>query len=373
MFNYITSGESHGRFLSAIVEGVPSGIEMDLPFINHELARRQGGYGRGGRMKIEKDEVQITAGVLKGRTTGAPIGLLLENKDFKIEQMPEISRPRPGHADLVGHLKYGEGIRAVLERASARETTMRVAAGATAKLLLREFNIAAASHVLEIGGISADVRGISFDEIVKNAPQSEVYCVSASASEKMKAKIDEARKNGDTLGGLLEVRVKGCPPGLGSYVHYGRKLDALIAAAMLSIQAVKGVTFGIGADFAKLPGSKTHDEIGYSKDRGYYRLTNHLGGIEGGMTTGEEIVTQVIMKPISTLRTPLKSVDIKTKKVEEAAYERSDICTVPALSVICENVIMIEISKVFLEKFGGDSLREIQRNYQSYLKQLQES
>ncbi len=373
MFDYITSGESHGRFLTAIIEGVPSGITIDMPFITHELSRRQGGYGRGGRMKIEKDEVQITAGVLKGRTTGAPIGLLLENKDFKIDKMPELFRPRPGHADLVGHLKYGEGIRAVLERASARETAMRVAVGAIARLFLREFGILTTSHVLEIGGVSADVSNTKFEEIEKKAPKSEVYCISDAATEKMKAKIDEARRDGDTLGGLLEVRVKGCPPGLGSYTHFGKKIDAHLAASMLSIQAVKGVTFGIGADFAKLPGSKTHDEIGYSKERGYYRLTNHLGGIEGGMTTGEEIVAKVIMKPISTLRKALRSVDMQTKKVEEAAYERSDICTVPALSVICENVIMVDIARFFLEKFGGDSLKETQRNYNSYLDQLKKS
>lgn len=373
MLHYYTSGESHGRFLNAILEGMPSGLAVDIQAINCELARRQGGYGRGGRMKIEKDEIQITAGVLKGRTTGAPIGLLVENRDFKIEKMPELFRPRPGHADLVGLLKYGEGIRAVLERASARETTMRVAVGALCKQFLGAFDIESTSHVLEIGGVKSDKRDIFFEEISKKAPKSEVYCVSSSATEKMKAAIDQARKKGDTLGGFLEVRVRGCPPGLGSYVHYESKLDGRIAASMVGIQAVKGVEFGIGRDFAHLPGSKTHDEIGYRKGKGYYRLTNRLGGFEGGMTTGEEIVVGVIMKPISTLRRALRSVDIQTKQVQEAAYERSDICTVPALSVICENVIMVEMAKAFREKFGGDSMKEISRNYRGYLNQIAKS
>jgi len=372
MLSYITSGESHGHYLSAILEGMPGGLKVDLSVINHELARRQGGYGRGGRMKIEKDRVEITAGVLKGRTTGAPIGLQIENRDFKIDKMPELFRPRPGHADLVGLLKYGEGIRAVLERASARETTMRVAVGAFAKLLLKPFGMVAASHVIEIGGISAGEKKLSFGDIAKKAPNSDVYCVSGAITKKMKEAIDHARRSGDTLGGFLEVRVKGCPAGMGSFVHYERKLDARIGAAMISIQAVKGVEFGIGRAFSRLPGSKTHDEIIYSKSRGYGRRTNNLGGFEGGMTTGEEIIVKVTMKPISTLRRPLRSVDINTKEVQEAAYERSDICTVPALSVICENVVMIEIANAFLEKFGGDTMQEIKRNYEGYKRQLLE-
>lgn len=373
MLHYITSGESHGRYLSAVLEGMPSGLKVDLPAINHELKRRQGGYGRGGRMKIEQDEVQITGGVIKGVTTGAPIGLLLENHDFKIDQMPELLRPRPGHADLVGYLKYDQGIRAVLERASARETAMRVAVGALCKQFLSLFEIASTSHVLEIGGIQTDRTNVTFEEITKKASLSDVYCVSVSATQKMKAAIDRARKAGDTLGGLLEVRIKGCPPGLGSYVHYERKLDGRIASSMVGLQAVKGVEFGMGRNFAKLPGSKTHDEIGYKKDSGFYRLTNHLGGFEGGMTTGEEIVVRVIMKPISTLRRALRSVDLSTKRVSEAAYERSDICTVPALGVICENTVMVDVAGAFLEKFGGDSVRETTRNFKGYLKQIEKA
>lgn len=372
MLQLITAGESHGAYLTAILEGLPSGITIDQNFINHELWRRQQGYGRGGRQKIEKDEVKITGGIYEGKTTGAPVGFLLANKDVTIDKMPKLFRPRPGHADLAGSLKYHQGIRQVLERASARETVMRVSAGALAKLFLKEFGIEFASHIVQIGTAKFEEE-VSFSDICDKAEKSEVHCVSKKVEKEMIALIDKAMKELNTLGGVFEVRVKGLPIGLGSYVHFKRKLDARIAAGILSIQSVKAVEFGLGIRLAETPGSKAHDEIVYSKSKGYSHLTNRAGGIEGGMSNGEEIIVRGTMKPISTLRQPLRSVNMKTKQEEKADFERSDVCAVPAGGVIGEAVVAYEIADAFLEKFGGDSLDETRRNYECYLNQVKQS
>ena len=376
MLQYITTGESHGRYLAAILEGLPAGLKADLDFINTQLARRQQGYGRGGRQKIETDQVEFLGGVVKGLTTGAPVGVLLINKDFKIDQMPELFRPRPGHADLAGSLKYHQGIRPVLERASARETAMRVAAGALCQLFLKEFGIEIAGHVLQIGPgkvAEKEVEAITVKQIQEKTKDSPVNSVSREADQAMVAAVDQARGNKDSLGGMYEIRITGVPIGLGSYVHYERKLDARLAAALMSQQSVKAVEVGKGTALAGLWGSEAHDEIFYDKAKGYIHKTDRAGGIEGGMTNGADIVLRATMKPISTLAQPLASVNMQTKEAEKADFERSDICAVPAGSVIGENLAAFVIADAFLEKFGGDSIAEIRRNYEGYLKQLGET
>jgi chorismate synthase len=368
--NFITCGESHGKYLTAIVEGMPAGLGVDLAPINHELWRRQQGYGRGARQKIEKDEVAILGGVIGGKTTGAPVGFLLVNKDFKIDKMPELFRPRPGHADLAGSLKYDQGIRAVLERASARETAIRVAVGALAKLLLKEFGIEAVSHVVRIGPASVSEKPLSFAEIKKGVAKSPMNCASPEAEKEMIRVVDEAIEQRDSVGGQYEVRVAGIPIGLGSHVHWKRKLDGRLARGLMSMQSVKAVEMGLGTRLGEIYGSDANDEIFYSKEKGYYRKTDRAGGVEGGMSDGADLVVRVTMKPISTLRRPLASVNMKTKQPEKAEYERSDICVVPAGSVVGEAIVAYEVADAFLEKFGGDSMREIRRNYEGYLKQI---
>ncbi|MBI2166847.1 MAG: chorismate synthase [Candidatus Omnitrophica bacterium] len=369
--NLITCGESHGKYLAAILEGMPAGLPVDLARIHHELWRRQQGYGRGGRQKIEKDEVEILGGVVGGKTTGAPVGFLLTNRDFKIDKMPELFRPRPGHADLAGALKYSQGIRAVLERSSARETAMRVAAGALAKLLLKEFGIEVLSHVIGIGTARVPEETLSFDQIKKRAAASEMNCAFPETEKEMVRVVSEAMEKRDSVGGQFEVRVSGAPIGLGSYVHWARKLDGQIAQGLMSLQSVKAVEFGLGTHLGTIFGSEAQDEIFYSKEKGYYRKTGRAGGIEGGMTNGSELAVRATMKPISTLRQPLTSVNMKTKKPEKAEYERSDICVVPAGSVIGEAIVALEVADAFLEKFGGDSLGEIERNYKGYLQEIE--
>jgi chorismate synthase len=372
MLKYITAGESHGHYMAAILEGFPSGLVLDLDFINGEMRRRQGGYGRGGRQKIETDGVEIMGGVIRKVTTGAPLGFLLTNRDFKIEEMPELFRPRPGHADLAGSLKYDQGIRAVLERSSARETSMRVAVGAACKLLLKTFGIEIAAHVVQIGGVVLSERDLSVEEIRSRSKDSPVRCVCKKTEKAMVQAVAKAMKHGDSLGGKYEVRATGLPIGLGSYVHFERKLDARLAMILMSQQSAKAVEIGEGVALAGVPGSEAHDEIFYGKARGYFHKTNHAGGLEGGMTNGADLVVRLTMKPISTLARPLASVNMKTKKSEKADFERSDVCAVPAGSVIGEALVAYVLADAFLEKFGGDSVSEIRRNYEGYLKHVRQ-
>jgi chorismate synthase len=372
MLQFLTCGESHGKYLTAILEGMPSGLPIKINLINRELEKRQQGFGRGGRQKIEKDCVELTGGIYKGISTGAPIGFLLQNKDVKIDQMPQLLRPRPGHADLAGALKYHQGVREILERASARETSMRVAIGALCKLLLSEFGIQIAAHVVQIGKVKLD-KVPSFSEIGRNLKGSPVRCVSKKIGQLMVDDIKNAMKNKDTVGGQFEVRAAGVPIGLGSHVHYARKLDAQIACALISMQSVKAVEFGLGVQEAETRGSKAHDEIFYDFKKGFYHKTNRAGGFTGGMTNGSEVSVRVTMKPISTLRRELRSVNMKTKHDEKADFERSDICAVPAGSVIGESIVAFELADAFVEKFGGDSLTEMRRNYKGYLNQIAKS
>ncbi|MED4462878.1 chorismate synthase [Metabacillus fastidiosus] len=377
---YLTAGESHGPQLTAIIEGVPAGLPITREDINADLARRQKGHGRGRRMQIEKDLVQIVGGVRHGKALGSPISLVVENDDWKhwtkimgIDPITEeeeqevkrqISRPRPGHADLLGAIKYGHrDMRNVLERSSARETTVRVAVGAVAKRILAELGIKVVGHVLEIGGIRAENTDYkNIDELLEVTEESPVRCYDKEASLKMMEAIDTAKQNGDSIGGIVEVVVEGMPAGVGSYVHYDRKLDSKLAGAMVSINAFKGVEFGIGFEAARKPGSEVHDEILWSKEEGYYRRTNRLGGLEGGMSTGMPIVVRGVMKPIPTLYKPLQSVDIETKEPFTATIERSDSCAVPAASVVAESVIAWEIANAIVEQFGFDRIDLIKEN-----------
>ncbi|TSB46914.1 chorismate synthase [Alkalicoccobacillus porphyridii] len=377
---YLTAGESHGPQLTTIIEGVPAQLELTAEDINTELSRRQGGYGRGRRMQIEKDQVQITSGVRHGKTTGAPIALVVENKDWthwtkvmgaepisdeeEKEVKRKLTRPRPGHADLNGAIKYGHrDMRNVLERSSARETTVRVAAGAVAKKILKTFGIEVAGHVLEIGGVRAvQTEYQSVKDLKERSEASQVRCLDDQASEQMMAAIDQAKQDGDSIGGIVEVVVSGVPIGLGSHVQYDRKLDAKIAGAIMSINAFKGVEIGIGFEAAKLPGSRVHDEIIWDEEQGYTRKTNNLGGFEGGMTNGMPIVVKGVMKPIPTLYKPLQSVDIETKEPFQASIERSDSCAVPAASVVAEAVVAWEIAGALLETFGQDKVEAISEN-----------
>ncbi len=404
MLRYLTAGESHGKRLTAILEGMPANLSLTEEDINKDLRRRQVGYGRGGRMAIERDTVEITSGVRFAKTMGSPITMVVENKDWENWQEAMsiesgqwsvvsgqcVTRPRPGHADLTGALKYGHyDIRNVLERSSARETAARVAVGAVCKRFLDEFDIKVMSWVVGIGGVKIGSRvkgqGSGLEDIFQEAETSDVRCHDKAAAEKMRRTIDRARKNGDSIGGIFEVTVLGVPPGLGSHVQWDRKLNARLAMGLMSIQAIKGVEVGIGFEAAERFGSGVHDEI-YFKGQGsrvkgqgnefwpispgFFRKTNNAGGIEGGMSNGEPIILRAAMKPIPTLYKPLRSVDIRTKKGFAASVERSDICAVPAASVVGESVVAFEIANAFVEKFGGDSIDEIKRNYRGYLEYL---
>jgi chorismate synthase len=368
MIRYLTAGESHGPALTAIVEGFPSGVMVDHALINRELKRRQGGYGRGKRQTLEDDQILIDSGVYHGATTGAPITLRLVNRDAKLERLEEPKAPRGGHIDLAGSISYQTGIRAVLERASARETAMRVAVGALCKLLLREVQVEVFGYVVELGGIAAPPR--SFDLTLRDA--SPVYSLNPDADAGIMAAIDAARASGDTLGGMVETQVHGCPMGLGSHVQWDRKLDARLAAAVMSIQAIKAVEIGLGIEAAKRPGSRVMDPIDYdaaalADDRryGFRRPTNNAGGIEGGTSNGEPIVVRAAKKPISTLAARGPSINMRTKEPEPASYERSDVCAVPAASVIVENVVAGEIAAALLERFPANSLRGLQEALRS--------
>jgi chorismate synthase len=378
MLRYLTAGESHGQCLTAILEGIPSGLPLRAEQIDHDLARRQKGYGRGGRMRIEQDRVDFLAGVRKGHTLGNPITLLIRNKDWenwKEIMSPEpgppatekvVTCPRPGHADLVGAIKYNHrDIRNVLEKASARETAIRVAVGAVAKRLLAEFGMNVYSYTIAIGGVTVALgKDLSVEEAFERAEKSDVRCPDEATSEKMVARIREAKHKGDTLGGIFEVVVTNPPLGLGSYAQWDRRLTGRLAMALMSIQAMKGVEVGMGFEAAQRFGSEVHDEIFY--DQGFTRGGNNAGGLEGGITTGQPIVLRTAMKPISTLYNPKKSVDILTKQPVEATIERSDICTVPAAGVVGEAVVAYEMASAFIEKFGGDTLQEMRRNYDAY-------
>lgn len=371
MLRFLTAGESHGEALIGILEGMPCGLKLDSDFIDKELKRRQQGYGRGDRMKIEKDSARILSGVMKGVTIGSPVSIFIENKDFSIDKLPELKNLRPGHADLAGILKYGfKDARPVLERASARETAMRVAIGAVCKLLLAEFKIRILSHVVMIGGVESHTANLSFDEILKNLLESKINCADHTSEKLMIDEISDAKDKDDTLGGIFEVIIDGAPAGLGSYAHSDRRLDARLASGIMSIPAIKVVEIGNGIEAAGKLGSKVHDEIAFSKQRGIYRKTNNAGGLEGGVSNGENIIVRGYMKPISTLMKGLNSIDISTKESVKAASERSDVCAVPAAGIVGEAECAFVIANALLEKFGGDSLVEIKENYDAYLSRL---
>ncbi len=375
MLRYLTAGESHGECLVGILEGLPAGLRMDVGYVNAQLARRQAGYGRGKRMSIEKDEVEILSGVRKGTTIGSPVSFIIKNRDFSIEKLPPVTAPRPGHADLAGALKFGtHDARDILERSSARETAARVAAGALAKLFLREFGMRVISHTISLGGVEAQAAGLSPAEIEERVSQSRLNCADPKAEDVMITAIDEAREGGETLGGVFEVIALNAPPGLGNHVQWDKKLDGRLAAAVMSIQTVKGVEIGLGFRGANRPGSQVHDEIAYDAARRpmrFYRRSNHAGGIEGGISNGEAIVLRAALKPIPTLGKPLASVDLVSKREVRAAKERADVTVVPAAGVIGEAVVAIEIASALREKFGGDSLAEAKRNFESYMSQIE--
>jgi len=384
MIRYFTAGESHGKRVSVIMEGVPAGLKISADYINKQLARRQRGYGRGKRMQIESDCVEINSGIRWGETIGSPICLSIENRDWenckKIMSVSGkdraedliLSRPRPGHADLAGILKYDrKDMRDILERASARETAARVASGAVARKFLQELGIRIMSYTRQIGNVSFDDSRITIEDLIKISEDSPLSCPDKKIEEKMMREIDNTGKAGDTVGGVFCVVAAGVPAGLGSHTQWDLKIDGRIAQALMSIQAVKGVESGGGFSSAAKKGSEVHDEISYDKKRKvYYRNTNNAGGIEGGMTNGEPLVFSAAMKPISSLAKPLMSVNIKTKKKEASEIVRSDVCAVPAAGVIGEAVVAIEIAKALLEKTGGDSMREVKRNYKGYLSQI---
>ncbi len=385
MLRFCTAGESHGEALVAVLSGMPAGVLIEQAFVDRELWRRQQGYGRGGRMKLEQDTAHIVSGVRQGKTIGSPIAVLLENRDWKNwqEALPvgegdpekhrRVASPRPGHADLAGALKYNfPEARYVLERSSARETAARVAVGALAKLLLRELGIEVLSHVVAVGAAATAREDVSWDELRALYKKEEVLlnCADRESEQRMAAEVDQALKTGDSVGGIFEVRAHGVPAGLGTYANWDERLDALLAAALMSLPAVKAVEIGSGISIATAPGSTVHDLIGYERGAGFTRASNRAGGIEGGVSNGQDIVVRGYLKPISTLRRPLQSVDFATREPVKAAYERSDVCVVPAAGVAGEAMMALTMARCALEKFGGDSITETKRNLENYLKQL---
>lgn len=379
MLYFKTAGESHGKCLVSVLEGFPAGIFLDKELIDRELRRRQGGVGRGGRMKIEADCVEILSGVRNNITLGSPICLMIKNSDYKIDELPVVTRPRPGHADLAGVIKYGhKDARNILERASARETAARVAVGAVCKILLSHFGIKVFGYVKGIGGINAEKQlEDTIETAVKIRDNSAIYCIDREIESKIVEKIKRAVEMGDSLGGIIEVVANGLPIGIGNHTQWDLKLDARIAFAIMSVQAIKAVEIGTGFGIANKFGSEVHDEIFYEYPKqkktltgGFKRLTNNAGGIEGGISNGEPIVVRAYMKPIPTLKKSLRSVDLLTKEQVAASYERSDICAVPAASVVCEAMIAFEIARAFTEKFGGDSIGEMKRNYEGYIENI---
>ena len=387
MLRFETAGESHGECLVATLTGIPGGVPISLPCVNRELWRRQQGFGRGGRMKIETDTAEIVAGVRHSKTIGSPIAIIIRNKDWKnwTEVLPvedaegseskkkAVTRPRPGHADLAGSIKYNfHDARYILERASARETTARVAVGAIAKAFLGEFGIGILSHVIQVGDVRLE-RNAEWQELVELSSKDEVLlgCVDAETEQRMKQVVDQAYRTGDTVGGIFEVVAHGVPVGLGSHIAWDTRLDGRLAQAIVSMQAVKGVEVGFAAEGAAAFGSRVQDTIHYNREeRRFTRGANRAGGLEGGMTNGQDVLVRGYLKPISTLRRPLESVDLETREPALAAYERSDICVVPAAGVIGEAMVAIVLAQAFLEKFGGDSLLETRRNFEGYLEQV---
>ena len=355
MLRYWTAGESHGKGILAFIDGFPAGVALDKPMIDRELKRRQSGYGRGGRQAIESDEVDVLTGVYQGQTTGAPIVLWVKNRDVRIDTLPDLEAFRPGHGDLPGSLKFRNGIRPTLERASARETAAKVAAGGLAKSFLSLLGINVAAYVVSIGPISLaakDVHRMSIAEIVRKRDESELFSLNPELDFKAKEQIDRCREEGDTLGGIIEVRCDGVPFGLGTHAQWDLKLDGRLAQALMAVQAIKGVEIGLGFESARLPGSQVHDPIFYDKQQGFTRSSNNAGGIEAGMTNSEPILLRAAMKPIPTLRKPFPSVNFETLEAVESSYERSDVCAVPAASVVLEAVTALEIAKALTEQFG---------------------
>lgn len=385
---YFTAGESHGPELTAIIEGLPAGLNLTDEDINIELKKRQGGYGRGGRMKIESDRVRFTSGVRHGKTLGSPLTMVVENKDFKnwneimapydvdekIKERRRVTKPRPGHADLVGGMKYKfDDLRNVLERSSARETTMRVAIGAVAKKILSELGVNLAGHIVNFGGIEVEIpEKLTVSQIISETEKSEVKIVNPNFEGEIKSYIDQIKENGDTIGGIIEVRAENLPAGLGSYVHWDRKLDGKIAQAVVSINAFKGVEFGLGFETGRRPGSQVMDEITWSEEDGYSRSTDKLGGFEGGMTNGEDIIVRGVMKPIPTLYKPLMSVDIETHEAYKAQVERSDPTAVPAAALVMENVVATVLANEILDKFPSDTFVELKEAFDKYKADLKE-
>ncbi|MBP1933448.1 chorismate synthase [Ammoniphilus resinae] len=383
---YLTAGESHGPQLTAIIEGLPSNVPISIDKINEQLRRRQKGHGRGRRMQIETDQVKIVSGVRHGFTTGAPVCLVVENKDWthwqhimgpepwdgEDEVKRQVTRPRPGHADLNGALKYNQqDMRNILERSSARETAVRVAVGAVARQLLEQFEIDLGSHVKRIGEVEAKEVSVPLSELKQITEDSPVRCLDSEAAQKMMDLIDKAKEDGDSLGGIVEVIAEGVPIGLGSHVQWDRKLDGRLAQAVMSIQAFKGVEIGIGFEAAAKPGSQVHDEIIWTEETGFSRRTNRAGGLEGGMTTGMPIVVRGVMKPIPTLYKPLQSVDLQTKEPFTASIERSDSCAVPAAAVVVETVVAIELARAMCETFHSDNLEQMKQSVQQYKEYLE--
>jgi len=379
---YFTAGESHGPRLTAIIEGLPAGLALTAADINTELKRRQAGYGRGGRMKIESDQVEITSGLRHGKTLGSPLTLNVTNRDFShwteimaaedvdsaVKQQRKLTKPRPGHADLVGGMKYDfADLRNVLERSSARETTMRVAVGAVAKKILSELGVGIANHIVNFGGLEVTVpEDLTVEQILTTARQNDLSLVDTSRADEIRAYIDQIKRDGDTIGGIIEVRASGLPAGLGSYVQYDRKLDGRIAAAVLSINAFKGVEFGYGFEAGKLRGSQVMDGIDWSAETGYTRRSNHLGGFEGGMTNGQDVIVRGVMKPIPTLYKPLMSVDTETHEPYKASVERSDPTALPAAGVVMENVVATVLAQEICEKFNSDNMNELREAVRAY-------
>jgi chorismate synthase len=378
MLRYWTAGESHGKALLAMIDGFPAGLTVDTAMIDNELRLRQGGYGRGGRQKLETDQVDILTGIWQSVTLGSPIALQVINSDYKLERLKELERPRPGHGDLTGAIKYLGTIRGILERASARETAVRVAAGALARQLLLQFGIETVGYVVEVGGLKVPATTGTVAELRARRDQSAIYSLDPSKDVEATTLIDQVAEEGDTVGGVVEVRVEGLPFGLGTHAQWDRKLDGKIAQAVMAVQAIKGVEIGMGFEAARLKGSQVHDPIQYDASQretpnlGYVRPTNNAGGLEAGMTNGQPLIVRAAKKPISTLRKPLESIRMDTKEAHRANYERSDVCAISAAAIIVEHVVAFEVASALVEKFGGDSVIEMKARYDLFQKMARE-